>query len=81
MVKVTWTTGGGGNRFCEFGADHLKDTLQRQTTKHADWDNNTGDEGGAGEKWKRATWYFDLFNIESLNSRMTDIERAVLLTG
>lgn len=29
----------------QFGALHLKVTLQRQTTKHADWDN-MGDSGG-----------------------------------
>lgn len=28
------------NSICEFGAHHLKATLQRQTTKHADWVNN-----------------------------------------
>lgn len=67
------------NRLCEFGAHHLKDTLQRQTTKHADWAHNTGNKGCTVSKCKRVTWYFDLLNIDSLNSRMTDIERAVHL--
>lgn len=35
-----------------------------------------GNKGSTVEKCKRVTWYFDLLNIESLNSGMTDIERA-----
>lgn len=38
-----------------------------------------GNKGGTLKKCEMVTWYFDLLNIESLNSSMADIERAVLL--
>lgn len=40
-----------------------------------------GNKGDTAKKCKRVAWYFDLLNIASLNSRMTDNERAVLLSS
>lgn len=45
-----WPERRGSNRLCNFGAHLLKDTLRRQTTKHADRDNNTGSKGSSVKK-------------------------------